>query len=789
MRLRRASQVHVVGHTGGVVEYAEPSVVDPRRLGVGTLFKAVQLISSSGGRLSVRGGSRVVTTFADVSGDAISDVLGGFAFSPVGVIVVAHSADASEHFLYALRAADMQFALPSGAETESGSRAVMGWATATPGRPVAVEYFEKLYIVDASRTSRRDLTVVSIVAGALSIANPDHNIDTPGAAVGPIQAYTIAAYNGVLFIAGYDSEAGGQEPAMLRHSFLGKDPSASDGFDRDAYALIGAKGVAITAMVPGNSILLVAKESELYRITGTPKAFEGWHFGIAPLDNTLGLGATNPHALCHAAGWFYGIGSAGPWRCDGNRVELLKRGRDSGWGLVQNSLDLATVTWHPERRRVLFGFCLVVDTAPEYFWQWDVDREQWDSDVAYPSRFHQTRALESNVALANEAPSALAQSFSFADFRADRLVGTFEPASSAAKTEVWLRHASLGSVQVATLDEGIARFTIDSVALGIDLKFEVCFVRLRHLQSGVWSDFTGEVEFYPRLRPPPISAVSGSSRTVSIENYADNSLQQNLEGQSDGDTWSPTFTDAPVGSNSAATSQPNLEIYQAWIEQPAFSGHDASELNELALSAWPLGGTAPGAPRQDWAKDLELDAIHVLWSPNDWSRTYQLQYRKTGTADPFVTAVSYASPANPGNLLSQRLTISGLDPSTKYDVKVISAGISDSATVVMYTKLEAPTIAVAQGGLTTPDVDITVTVPASADGRDVRVYSASNVAGTPNYSQLNAAQSAGAHVYNSTAGTCGVRDEYFACMVDSSWPAEWTHSDAVSDVIDDPCSP
>lgn len=800
MRLKRGELIHVVGHTGGVVEYAEPSAVDPRRTGgVGTLFSAFQLVSLAGGRLAVRGGSRVVTTFADVAGNAISDVLGGFAFSPIGVIVVAHSAAADKHYAYALRATDMQFALPVGTETEAGSRAELGWATATIGRPVAVEYFEKLYVVDASRTSRRDLAVVNLNAGALQVTNPSHNIDTPGVGVGPIQAYTIAAYNGVLFIAGYDSESGGQEPAILRHSFLGRDPSDPAGFDRDAYALIGAKGVYITAMVPGNSILLVAKESELYRITGTPKAFEGWHFGISPLDNTLGLGCTNPHALAHAAGWFYGVGSAGPWRSDGYRVELLKRGRDAAWGQVQNSLELATVTWHPERRRVLFGFCAVPDEAPEIFWKWDVDREQWDATDAFLSQIHQTRAIESNVAADTQAPAGLAQSFSFADHRATALTGTFTPGSTLAKTEVWLRHASLGSVQVATLDEGLARFTIDAVALGLDLKFEACFVKLRHITGGVWSEFTGEVEFYPRLRPPvfKISHISGTPniRRIAVTNYANNSLVQNLYGDEAAHaSWLEDWLDAPAG-DSTSDADPDTPVsgqtrrYELTIEQPAFVGHEESGLATLSTFFIP-NSTLPNAPWQDMAQDLALDRIHLQFMPAGFSpASYEVQYRVTGSGGGYTTATTYAPPASPATLESQRITITGLAASQKYDVRIVqtNGGTFASADVVMFTKLEAPTVAVAQGGLSSPDVDITVTVPASGDGKDVRVYSASNVAGTPGYNQLFVAQTAGAHVYNSTAGTCDVRDQYFACMVDSTWPAEWTHSDVASDEIEDPC--
>src|SRR5690348_7649233 len=102
MRFRGAERIHIAGHTGGVRELATPDLADPRRNGVGRLQSARNFVTGQDGWLHVRGGSRVVQTLADVSGNAISDVLGGFAFSPIGCIVVAHSAAADKHYLYAL---------------------------------------------------------------------------------------------------------------------------------------------------------------------------------------------------------------------------------------------------------------------------------------------------------------------------------------------------------------------------------------------------------------------------------------------------------------------------------------------------------------------------------------------------------------------------------------------------------------------------------------------------------------------------------------------------------------
>lgn len=785
MRLRGADLVHIVGHTGGLRERAEPDAVDPRRKGLGALDDGLNMVALPGARLGVRGGSRVVQVFADVGGDAIDNVLGGWPWSQTGTLVIAHSSAGPAHYCYALTD-EMAFALPVGSESESGSRATIGWATATPGRPQAVELFEKLYVVDASLTNRRDMAAIALSGGSLSVTNPAYDLDGSGSGTDEIRAYCIAAYNGVLFVAGYDSESGGLEPAMVRHSLLGTDPSSAGGFDPDAYALIGAKGEAVTAMAPGGSILLLAKETELYRITGTGKAVAGWQYGISPLDNTIGLGCTNPLALCHAAGQWYGLGQAGPWRSDGQSVELLLPGRERSWARV-DSLELATVSYHPDRRRVLFGLCEVGDDAPRKFWKWDLDREQWDVSDRYASEFHALGAIPFSASQAAAGPPEdLAQSFAFGhgDWGPGAISGTFTIGDAGAETEVWLRHASQSLVQALTLDPGIARFTIDSIVLN----WEVCYVKLRHKKSGVWSDWTGEVEFYPRLRPPqPTVAYSyPSTRTLTVGNYASNSLVQNL--YADMGAYSKDWLDAADGSNtdSLGTSTGTLT---ASIEEPALTGVESSEDNTLLVPGPVLGTTNPTAAQQDWSIDLSETAVRLLWAPNLWSHTIDFEYRVTGSGSGWTVGATVVLPAYPATLNTQLITLSGLAASTQYDVRVrISGSAYVSSTTVMYTKLEAPTIAVAQGGGGTPDVDITVTVPASGDGMDVRVFSASNSSGTPSYNQLHAAQSAGANVYNSTAGTCGVKDRYFAAMYNSGWPTGWQYSDLVSDDIDDPCA-
>jgi hypothetical protein len=433
-----------------------------------------------------------------------------------------------------------------------------------------------------------------------------------------------------------------------------------------------------------------------------------------------------------------------------------------------------------------------------------VERQQWDPDWRFASELHAVRAIDSSSSLGTQPPSNLAQSFSFADHRATKLTATFTPGSVIAKTEVWLRHASFASTLVATLDEGLARFTLDADALGIDLKHEVCFVKLRHTRGGVQSEFTGEVEFYPQLRPPVITVKrviavgSDSYRQISVTNYGNNSLVQNVYGDETGGSWSKDWLDAAPGVltdntatiTAAAEAGQSPDLYSATLEQTAFIGHDESEANTVPVMSAGAGTSTPSLPAQDMSQDLAAASIAVNAMPRNWSATYTIEYRVFGSGSGWTVGPTYATAASPADLQSQRLTITGLAASTKYEVRhtnTASGGVS-SAGVAMYTKLSAPTIAVVQGGLGTPDVDITITVAAVNNGRDVRVYSASNTAGTPGYSVLHAALPTGATVVNSTAGTCGVLDHYFGCTVDATWPTGWTHSDPASDDILDPCA-
>lgn len=350
MRLKGVSRINIPGWAG-VLEDLDPSGWSPKKGGV--LDQAFNLVPVSGNKLAVRGGSGVKRTFTQ---GAISQVLGIYPFSPTGAICFAYSASGQRHYAYALTDRG-EWALPTSGPTELGSRVSMGtlWDTATVGNPQGEELFETFYVSDASDLTRRPLVTLKVTGGALVAATPDYDLDGTGGNDAPMEPYCCASFASHLFVAGYDSEAADPAPHMVRHSFLGVDPGTLAGFDADAYAIFGAQGQPVRAMTPGNTILMAAKENELYRITGAGRALPGWQFAYQQLDNTLGLGVANAHALCHVLGRWYGSGRGGPFITDGASVGSLSMTRKRSWASV-DQLSVAFVKPHPDRHLVLFGF-------------------------------------------------------------------------------------------------------------------------------------------------------------------------------------------------------------------------------------------------------------------------------------------------------------------------------------------------------------------------------------------------------------------------------------------------
>ncbi|KKK92644.1 hypothetical protein LCGC14_2700870, partial [marine sediment metagenome] len=261
------------------------------------------------------------------------------------------------------------------------------WATAAAHRPVMAEMFEKLFISDADLTYGDRHTFLSVDGGG-TLKQPSFKFGSGSAQA--IRPYCLEEYNSHLFVGGYGSEDTGDDdrPEMLRHSWLGRSAddvtSGAEGFDKEAWLMLGQKGVRVTGLRKGRGLLLAAKRSELYRISGFGRAYPGWQFSVEGVNNSLGMGVTNPYALAYAGGFWYGLGAQGPFRTDGFLTESLVGPRQREWRAVED-IDNAWVAFHPERRVMLFGVRIPSRFAggtiyPNVIWAWDVMRDVWQHD-------------------------------------------------------------------------------------------------------------------------------------------------------------------------------------------------------------------------------------------------------------------------------------------------------------------------------------------------------------------------------------------------------------------------
>lgn len=803
----RARPKHISGWTGPLYEEAEPDAVDPEIAGVGVLDDGLNWIARDGGRRVLRGGSAVALTLAAVSGQAISDVLAGFPFSPTGAVLVAHTSGGSKHYAYAINDTPA-FALDTATPTEAESRLDIGWNSATKARPVGVELFEKMYLVDASEsTTRQGLVAVHVSSGTWTLVSPSYDLDASGGSPGVLRAYAAEAYNGVLFVSGYDNESApnnGTAPHLVRHSLLGTDPSdASNGFDPDAYAILGAKGQWVRAMKSGRTVMLVAKEHELYRISGQGAGLPGWQYQIQQVGQTVGAGATNPYALEHALGMWYGWGRTGPWRSNGENVELLRGGRDRSWRRTTNH-HLAAVRYHPERRQVLFGVVetgLASTSAINRIWKWDLERDQWDVNDQYGTRtFHHLFTITQGI---TAAPSGIpgapvqdfdynAKQFGFTGGNVFLAEFTFTTADTGAMTEVWARLASGTSALQTTKSEALTR-----VILPLLSGTEPTYVKLRHLKSGVYSDFSTEAVLYPALRQPYLAVGETTihdpiSFPRTVPSLAINSQgvgmvpNGNLEVDSAGGTFAVTYlNDAGSLHQDTDTTVPNSETYTAELTNPAWPASiDAGPLGSAHMTL-PNGALhVPNPAQVFYPPPANATSITLRFWPPKHGVTYDVKYALDGSGS-FTTHGTITSAADGQPLAALEYTITGLTAGTKYDIVVEdpAGGIgSTSSFVDMWTMLPPPTsVTVTSNGSGTPVVAIDVDVPIA--GKTVRVYNKDN-----SYDQAHASQPSGVQTYNSTVGTCGEKDEYFVRLHDATWPEHMRYSTAVSDTVDNPCA-
>ena len=595
MKIAGARTAHVPGWTGPLIEDAEPDAVD----GKGALDDGANLVAQSAGRRVTRGGSRVAVTYAAVSSSAISDVLGVYPYTACGAVVAAHSTTGVRHYAYA-HTDTLGWALT----TEAASRTDLLWNSATAARPLGVELFEKLYIVDATESAARQGMAVAVFAGgAFTITVPTYDLDASGGSPGVLRGYAAEVFGGVLFVSGYDSESApssGNAPHLIRHSLLGTDPAASGGFDPNAYLILGSKGQYVRAMKAGRTVMMAAKDNELFLISGSGRALPGWQYQVQPVGNTIGAGCTNPYALDHAFGMWYGLGRTGPWRSDGSSVELLRAGRDRSWSRADR-LQTAQVRLHPDRRQVLFNLYELgrpsYAVAPFQQWVWDLDRERWDLSQRYARSFHWLGTVTQGSTVAPSGiPGAPSQDMVYA-FAYDAIEGTLVPADATASTEVWTRTASGTSALWETLGVGRTRFRLTGLAAS-----DTRYVKVRHSKSGAVSDFSSETLCYTRLRAPFL--VAGSESTTDTETqraittapfHGGAALAVTTTGASYSASWAAE--PASIRTDYDTTPATVLELYSGITTEILWpSGHQASASGQMYQVA---GGSAtPATPVQ-----------------------------------------------------------------------------------------------------------------------------------------------------------------------------------------------
>lgn len=488
----------VPGWIKGLVQDAEPGV-----LPLGSILEGENFVALPAGLQQTRGGSRELLTLSDDAGSPaeLTHVCLIVPFTPVGAIAVGWSDGRNRLYAYRLTA-DITFF--TGAEATSrhdlSAAPSASWNnTTSPARPVAAELFERLFLADATTdyTARNEL--LSLISTGV-IANPSFSFD--GAAAETLRPYCLEEYNGVLFIAGYGDGADSDRPEMLRHSFLAKSPDAADGFDKDAYLLLGAKGQRVTALRKGRGLLLAAKAHEFYRVTGFGRAYPGWQYTVENVQNTLGLGVSNPHALTFAEGMWYGMGMQGPLRTDGYVVESLVGPRQRGWRAL-NQVDSAWVSYHPERRVILFGVHPTQTsgsrsaTYPWAVWVWDLERSVWQTDWKFGADFFMVAPVTTTTAVGpTAAPSAPSTSNQTASaYRANWTNG-----DATAQVEFWEKEGSGGTwTLITTIAAGTALYD----RTGRDSHVEY-FWKVRARKSGVTSEFCAETSAKTLMSAPSL---------------------------------------------------------------------------------------------------------------------------------------------------------------------------------------------------------------------------------------------------------------------------------------------
>lgn len=464
---------------------------------IGAADSASNVFYTPPGKAAVRGGSQVKRTLT------AQRILYLRPFTPVGAIAVAHADSATKHYLFRLTT-DMAFYTGS----EATSYHDLIWNSATPARPHAAELFERLYVADAT-TGYSARHALKVVQSDGTVASVSHDLGGGSEAMKP---YVVEEYNSHLFTAGYDNKTlAADAPHMVRHSYLGVEPSASGGFDANAYLVLGARGQRVTGLKKGRGLLLATKANEMYRISGFGRGVAGWQFQVEQVNNTLGLGVSNPLALCFAGEYWYGIGESGPFRTNGFDVESLVGARKRSWSKVTN-LTYSWCSYHPDRDCVLFGLNQTPvpsgrsATYPTVIWVWDCQREVWAGDITCSADVHYAHAIPTaTVQGPTAAPSALAVTHASATLTG--ITVTWTNGDATAATEVWLRDKTTGGSYYlwSTVAAGLTTTALGSLTAGRNYE-----AKIRHIKSGVVTDFADVADAYTLIPPPSLVGVVDS---------------------------------------------------------------------------------------------------------------------------------------------------------------------------------------------------------------------------------------------------------------------------------------
>ena len=795
MKLRGAITRHVPGWSGGVLEGAEPDLAQPK--GFGSLADGLNVQTAPLGRVAVRGGSRVLLTLAE---DDVSDVLGVWPFSPTGAIAIAHDDTADTHYAYALTA-DVAFALGSPV-TETDSRVALGtgWATADRGKPVCVELFETLYVVDATATNPRPMVALRVVAGVLTLVEPTYELNGGGA--DSAYPFCAAVYNSALFVAGWGDETDLSQPHTVRNSLIGTAPDDAAGFDPDGYAIIGAHGQRVQAMEPGREILLVAKASELYRIFGSGQALPGWHYGIQQLENTRGYGVSNPYALKHINQYWYGIGQSGPFRTDGNTVDPLGVPWRDSWQRMDR-LDQAWVTYrpNPDSRKVWFGFYETGFTgypeAPFTIWTWDIDRETWSPPArsAASRSFHLVNCLIPDTTEAPDgSPLSLAQRYDYGAFGFTSVEARWTAADADATTEIWTRSGTGAYTLAQTVDAGIQRVVLTVPPAATTM------VKARHVKSGVNGPFTSPVTLYPRLPSPLLSFTSGYSSigpvTATVYNPMDGA---EITVEPANGAWTENETGLAVGSFAvddiladACTVGYDHAVIEATLEHPDWPvGKNTSRTEELTTAQ--VGCVSnpaiqgPVVTQLIESGGMQPTSITVRYHPHaTLPLGFRVDYKLATDSTWTVVGTIVPTPA-PAPHTTQTVVITGLTAGKAYHVRCVNVQYEGTFPAdaispfdTCYTTLPTPTISAATVGSTgLPETEVTITPAIWGTGHQVVLYDARE-----DVTQTQAFTTSTPVVLSNTVATAPNR--YYARHYHASWPEGFQYSAVATDDIVDP---